>query len=88
MSSSALTHTALSTHARWQAYNLVQKHGSLEGVLANLDKDKYPVPDPYPYEEARRLFRGAPLDTGLRRAQDQPYRPACARPDIWHVSES
>ncbi len=31
----------------------------MEGVLAALDKDKYPVPDPYPYEEARRLFRGA-----------------------------
>ena len=42
-----------------QAYNLVQKHGSLEGVIANLDKDKYPIPDPYPYEEARRLFKGA-----------------------------
>ncbi len=33
----------------------------MEGVLAALDKDKYPVPDPYPYEEARRLFRGSLL---------------------------
>ena len=43
---------------RPQAYSLIQKHGSMEEILANLDKAKYPVPDPYPYEEARRLFRG------------------------------
>jgi hypothetical protein len=32
--------------------------GNLEGVLASLDKDKYPVPEPFPFEEARRLFKG------------------------------
>ena len=34
----------------------------MEEILANLDKAKYPVPDPYPYQEARRLFRGASFD--------------------------
>ena len=33
--------------------------GNLEGVLGSLDKDKYPVPEPFPFEEARRLFKGA-----------------------------
>jgi len=40
-----------------KAYQLVQKHGTMEEVLASLDTAKYPVPDPYPYQEARRLFR-------------------------------
>lgn len=39
------------------ALSLVQKHGSLEAVLKALDKDKYPIPDPFPFEEARRLFK-------------------------------
>lgn len=33
--------------------------GNLEGVLGSLDKEKYPVPEPFPFEEARRLFKGA-----------------------------
>jgi len=40
-----------------RALSLVQKHGSIEAVLASLDKDKYPIPEPFPFEEARRLFR-------------------------------
>ena len=39
-----------------RALSLVQKHGSIEAVLASLDKDKYPIPEPFPFEEARRLF--------------------------------
>mmetsp|Transcript_8460 Transcript_8460/g.25346 ORF Transcript_8460/g.25346 Transcript_8460/m.25346 type:complete len:388 (+) Transcript_8460:369-1532(+) len=39
------------------ALNLVQKHGCMEKVLESLDKDKYPIPDPFPYQEARRLFK-------------------------------
>lgn len=38
------------------AMNLVKKHGSLEGVLAQLDRNKYSVPDDYPHKEARDLF--------------------------------
>lgn len=40
-----------------RALTLIQKHGSLEKVLDSLDKDKYQIPDPYPFEEARRLFQ-------------------------------
>ena len=42
-----------------KAHSLVLKHGSLEGVVASLDPAKYPLPDPFPFEEARRLFKGA-----------------------------
>ena len=38
----------------------MQKHGTLEKVLASLDPAKYDVPVPFPYEEARRMFKGAP----------------------------
>lgn len=43
-----------------RALTLIQKHGTLEKVLASLDPGKYDVPDPFPYEEARRMFKGAP----------------------------
>jgi flap endonuclease-1 len=29
----------------------------LEAVLENLNKDRYQIPDPWPYQEARRLFK-------------------------------
>lgn len=40
-----------------RALQLIQKHGSIEAVLAHLDKDKFKIPDPFPYEEARQLFK-------------------------------
>ncbi|GAB4813462.1 hypothetical protein N2152v2_000508 [Parachlorella kessleri] len=40
-----------------RALSLIQKHGSLEKVLESLDPAKYQIPDPYPYEEARQLFK-------------------------------
>ena len=43
-----------------RALTLIQKHGTLEKVLASLEPGKYDVPDPFPYEEARRMFKGAP----------------------------
>ena len=42
-----------------RALTLIQKHGTLEKVLASLDPGKYDVPDPFPYEDARRMFKGA-----------------------------
>ncbi len=42
-----------------KAYSLIQKHGCLEDVISSLDTAKYPIPDPYPYQEAGRLFKGA-----------------------------
>jgi flap endonuclease-1 len=47
-----------------RALGLVQKHGSLEAVLAALDPEKYKIPDPFPYEEARRLFKNPDVLAG------------------------
>ena len=40
------------------ALKLIQKHGSLKEIIANLDSTKYPLPDPFPYETAQGLFKG------------------------------
>nr|A9U328.1 RecName: Full=Flap endonuclease 1-B; Short=FEN-1-B; AltName: Full=Flap structure-specific endonuclease 1-B [Physcomitrium patens] len=50
------------------ALKLIRQHGSLEKILENLNKDRYQIPDPWPYEEARRLFK-EPLVT---QAEDVP----------------
>lgn len=41
-----------------RALTLMQKHGTLEKVLASLDPSKYDIPDPFPFDEARRMFKG------------------------------
>ncbi|ORZ35340.1 flap endonuclease 1 [Catenaria anguillulae PL171] len=38
------------------AVQLIKKHGSIEEVIKHLDK-KYAVPEDWPFEEARRLFK-------------------------------
>eukprot|EP01026_Neomeris_dumetosa_P043434 TRINITY_DN3641_c0_g1_i7.p1 TRINITY_DN3641_c0_g1~~TRINITY_DN3641_c0_g1_i7.p1 ORF type:complete len:384 (+),score=56.60 TRINITY_DN3641_c0_g1_i7:51-1202(+) len=40
-----------------RALQLIQKQKSIEAILDSLDRSKYPVPDPFPYKEARELFR-------------------------------
>lgn len=35
----------------------MDKHRSIEEVIANLDEKKYTVPENWPYKEARRLFK-------------------------------
>ncbi len=41
-----------------RALQLIQKHGDLEAVMAQLDTARYGIPDPFPYQEARILFKG------------------------------
>jgi len=41
-----------------RALQLIQKHGNLESVMAQLDTARYGIPDPFPYQEARTLFKG------------------------------
>ena len=41
------------------ALKLVQKHECLEKVLESMKESKYQIPDPFPFDEARRLFKGA-----------------------------
>lgn len=43
-----------------RAMQLIQKHGSLEAVMAQLDTARYGIPDPFPFQEARVLFKGEP----------------------------
>eukprot|EP00890_Picochlorum_soloecismus_P000794 jgi/Picsp_1/1715/NSC_05189-R1_rad2 family len=40
-----------------RALSLIQKHKSIEKVLENLDPDKYKIPESFPYQEARKLFK-------------------------------
>ena len=39
-----------------KALELIQKFGSIERILENLDTSKYYIPDPFPFEEVRELF--------------------------------
>lgn len=40
-----------------RAVQLIVQHKNLENVLAAIDTTKYPIPDNWPYEEARLLFK-------------------------------
>eukprot|EP01024_Parvocaulis_polyphysoides_P033924 TRINITY_DN3005_c0_g4_i1.p1 TRINITY_DN3005_c0_g4~~TRINITY_DN3005_c0_g4_i1.p1 ORF type:complete len:245 (+),score=34.12 TRINITY_DN3005_c0_g4_i1:116-850(+) len=40
-----------------RALQLIQKHKSIEAILANLDRSKYPVPEPFRFKEAREQFQ-------------------------------
>ncbi|XP_078542671.1 putative flap endonuclease 1 homolog [Lissotriton helveticus] len=39
-----------------KALNLLQKYGSIEGIMEHTDKKKLPLPDDWRFEEARALF--------------------------------
>uniref|UniRef100_F1L6T7 Flap endonuclease 1 n=1 Tax=Ascaris suum TaxID=6253 RepID=F1L6T7_ASCSU len=39
-----------------KAFELIQKHKTIENVLENIDTEKYPVPENWQFREARRLF--------------------------------
>ena len=39
-----------------RAIELIQKHRSIDAILEHIDKNKYTVPEDWPYTEARRLF--------------------------------
>ncbi len=41
-----------------QALALIREHGTLVKVLASLDASGGKVQNPFPYEEARRIFKG------------------------------
>lgn len=40
-----------------RAYELIVKYGTLEEVVKNLDKDKHPIPENFPFAEIREIFR-------------------------------
>ncbi|KAK4424481.1 Flap endonuclease 1 [Sesamum alatum] len=39
------------------ALKLIRQHGSIEHILENINKQRYQVPDDWPYQEARWLFK-------------------------------
>ncbi|KAL8152110.1 hypothetical protein V2J09_021918 [Rumex salicifolius] len=39
------------------ALKLIYQHGSMESILDNINKERYPIPEDWPYEEARRIFK-------------------------------
>ncbi|XAR72591.1 Spleen exonuclease [Bertholletia excelsa] len=39
------------------ALKLIRQHGSIENILANINKERYQIPDGWPYQEARHLFK-------------------------------
>ena len=38
------------------ALNLIREHKTIEKVLESIDIEKHPLPDPYPFQDARDLF--------------------------------
>ncbi|XP_031403228.1 flap endonuclease 1 isoform X3 [Punica granatum] len=39
------------------ALKLIRQHGSIESVLENINRERYQIPDDWPYVEARQLFK-------------------------------
>ncbi|KAL4034484.1 hypothetical protein IC575_003131 [Cucumis melo] len=39
------------------ALKLIRQHGAIEGILENINKERYQIPDDWPYKEARQLFK-------------------------------
>ncbi|KAI3741672.1 hypothetical protein L1987_59346 [Smallanthus sonchifolius] len=39
------------------ALKLIRQHGSIESILENINRERYQIPDDWPYQEARRLFK-------------------------------
>ncbi|ESN98606.1 hypothetical protein HELRODRAFT_66570 [Helobdella robusta] len=40
-----------------RAVELMKQYRSIENIIKNIDKKKYPLPDVWPFQEARRLFK-------------------------------
>lgn len=56
------------------ALKLIRQHGSLEVALENLNKDRYQIPDSWPFAEARRLFK-EPLVTTAENQLELKWSP-------------
>ncbi|PIA40761.1 hypothetical protein AQUCO_02400079v1 [Aquilegia coerulea] len=39
------------------ALKLIRQHGSIENILENINKERYQIPEDWPYQEARQLFK-------------------------------
>jgi len=59
-----------------RALDFIKKYKTIENVLKNLDKEKYSIPVPYHFEEARRLFK-----------QPDVFPPSSFQTDVVDVNE-
>ncbi|GBG63871.1 hypothetical protein CBR_g39652 [Chara braunii] len=55
---------------------MIRQHGSLEKVIEHLNKDRYHLPEVFPFEEARRLFKEPDV-----RPADSTNEPKWGSPD-------
>ncbi|XP_031496972.1 flap endonuclease 1-like isoform X2 [Nymphaea colorata] len=39
------------------ALKLIRQHGSIEAILENINRERYQIPENWPYQDARRLFK-------------------------------
>ncbi|KAI3830875.1 hypothetical protein MKW92_050983 [Papaver armeniacum] len=56
------------------ALKLIRQHGSIEGIIENINKERYQIPESWPYEEARRLFK-EPLVTANDQQPELKWSP-------------
>eukprot|EP00920_Eleutheroschizon_duboscqi_P014032 GHVT01032809.1.p1 GENE.GHVT01032809.1~~GHVT01032809.1.p1 ORF type:complete len:355 (+),score=84.92 GHVT01032809.1:218-1282(+) len=47
-----------------KAYTLIKQHRTLERVIENLDATTHPIPDPFPFEQAREFFKNPEVIPG------------------------
>lgn len=47
-----------------RAIQLIKQHRCIEKILENIDAKRYPIPEDWPYVEARRLFKEADVQNG------------------------
>ena len=48
-----------------RAVTLIQQHGSIDAIIDNIDKDRYPIPEDWPYQSVRQLFQAPDVSTEL-----------------------
>mmetsp|Transcript_18908 Transcript_18908/g.52742 ORF Transcript_18908/g.52742 Transcript_18908/m.52742 type:complete len:388 (-) Transcript_18908:992-2155(-) len=68
-----------------KALNTIKREGSIEALIKSLDTNKYPLPDPFPFEEARRLFKEPNVLKAADLNDGKPFK--LSPPDIEGVVE-
>ncbi|CAL8070026.1 unnamed protein product [Orchesella dallaii] len=55
-----------------RALELMKSHRSIEKILDNIDKNKYTVPEYFPYKQARELFKNPEVDKTVQISWNMP----------------
>ena len=48
-----------------RAVSLIQQHGSIDAIIESIDKERYPIPEDWPYQHIRHLFQSPDVQTDL-----------------------